>query len=82
MDSRPWSVHYTATMLSEPVPMPHRLMRSPRVERLTFNSAAARDLFPPVTCSAHLIRFASNSLSRSSSEIGVGSNPPPASGCP
>ena len=44
-------------------------MRSPSVERLIFSSSAAFDLLPPVTLSAHVMRFASTSRRRSSSEM-------------
>jgi hypothetical protein len=54
---------------------PHRTMRSPKVDRLICNSAAARDLLPWVARSAQRIRLVSNSRSLSSSEMGAGRVP-------
>src|SRR3990170_2917655 len=46
-------------------------MRSPSVDRLICSSSAARDLLPPLTLSAQLIRLASTSFNRSSREMGA-----------
>src|ERR1043166_8056817 len=54
---------------------PHRAIRSPSVDRLICSSAAARDLLPCVARSAQRMRLASNSRTRSSSEIGAGIRP-------
>ena len=57
---------------------PWRLMRSASVVRLMLSSSAARDLLPDAARSAHAIRLASRSASRSSSEMLV--TGPPAGG--